>query len=228
MAKTIIIGGFGPGISTAVAEKFGAAGFSIALVARNAERIAAGAKALAAKGIRAEAFPADLSKPADIRAMVGKVRASLGAISVLQWSAYVGGAGDLTTASAEEIAAVLGIAVGGLTIAVQATLPDLVAEKGAVLVTNGGLGFFDPKIDAVGVEWNAMGLSVANSAKHKLVGLLAHKLKSQGVYVGEVVVTGTVKGSAYDSAGNGTIDPSTIGAKFWDMFQARSPTSATI
>jgi NAD(P)-dependent dehydrogenase (short-subunit alcohol dehydrogenase family) len=228
MAKTIIIGGFGPGISTAVAEKFGAAGFSIALVARNAERVAAGAKALAAKGIRAEAFPADLSKPADIRAMVGKVRAALGPISVLQWSAYTGGAGDLTTATADELAAVIGIATSGLTTAVQATLPDLVAEKGAVLVTNGGLGFFDPKIDAVGVEWNVMGLSVANSAKHKLVALLAHKLKAQGVYVGEVVVTGTVKGSAFDAANNGTIEPTAISAKFWDMFQSRSPTSTTI
>jgi hypothetical protein len=106
-------------------------------------------------------------------------------------------------------------------------LPDLVAEKGAVLVTNGGLGFFDPKIDAVGVEWNAMGLSVANSAKHKLVALLAHKLKSQGVYVGEIMVTGTVKGTAFDN-GQATIDPRTIGAKFWEMFQARSATSTTI
>lgn len=227
MAKTIMIGGFGPGISTAVAEKFGAEGFAVALVARNAERVATGAKALAAKGIRAEAFSADLSKPADIRAVVAKVRASLGPISALQWSAYSGAAGDLTTASADDVTSVLAVAVGGLTAAVQAVLPDLVAEKGAVLVTNGGLGFFDPKIDAVGVEWNVMGLSVANSAKHKLVALLAHKLKSQGVYVGEIVVTGTVKGSAFDN-GQGNIDPRTISSKFWDMFQARSATSTTI
>jgi NAD(P)-dependent dehydrogenase (short-subunit alcohol dehydrogenase family) len=32
MAKTILIVGYGPGISTAVAEKFGSAGFSVALV----------------------------------------------------------------------------------------------------------------------------------------------------------------------------------------------------
>ena len=36
MSKTIVVVGFGPGISTAVAEKFGAGGFSVALVARNA------------------------------------------------------------------------------------------------------------------------------------------------------------------------------------------------
>jgi NADP-dependent 3-hydroxy acid dehydrogenase YdfG len=46
--KTIIIGGFGPGISTAVAEQFGSNGFSLALIGRNAERVAAGAKELTA------------------------------------------------------------------------------------------------------------------------------------------------------------------------------------
>lgn len=43
MSKTIVVVGFGPGISTAVAEKFGAEGFSIALIARNEKRLAAGA-----------------------------------------------------------------------------------------------------------------------------------------------------------------------------------------
>ena len=42
MAKTIFVGGFGPGISTAVAERFGREGFSVALVARNQERLDAG------------------------------------------------------------------------------------------------------------------------------------------------------------------------------------------
>ena len=50
-----------------------------------------------------------------------------------------------------------------------------------------------------------MGLSIANSAKHKLVRLLAHKLKPEGIFVGEVVVTGVVKGTAFDR-GNGTLD----------------------
>jgi short-subunit dehydrogenase len=79
--KTIIIGGFGPGISTAVAEQFGSNGFSLALIGRNAERVAAGAKELTAKGFRAEPFVADLSKPEEIRDVVSKVRAALGSIS---------------------------------------------------------------------------------------------------------------------------------------------------
>ena len=71
--KTIIIGGFGPGISTAVAQQFGSNGFSLALIGRNAERVAAGAKELTSKGFRAEPFVArSLSKPEEIRGVVAR------------------------------------------------------------------------------------------------------------------------------------------------------------
>lgn len=41
-------------------------------------------------------------------------------------------------------------------------------------------------------------VAVGNAAKHKVVRLLAEKLKSDGIYVGEVVVNSTVKGRAFD------------------------------
>ena len=66
MSKTIVVG-FGPGISNAVAEKFGAEGFSVALVARNEERLAAGVSALKAKGVATAAFPANAGDSASIR-----------------------------------------------------------------------------------------------------------------------------------------------------------------
>ncbi len=90
MAKTILVVGFGPGISSAVAEKFGSSGFSVALVARNAERLAAGVKALEEKGIKAAAFPADAGDSDSIRGAVKKAREALGPITVLQWTAYGG------------------------------------------------------------------------------------------------------------------------------------------
>src|ERR1700753_3686829 len=99
MAKTILICGYGPGISHAMAERFASEGFSVALAARNAERLAAGVKALEGKGVKAAAFPTDLSDPAAARGLVDKARAALGPISVVEWNAYASGAGDLLTAS---------------------------------------------------------------------------------------------------------------------------------
>jgi hypothetical protein len=76
------------------------------------------------------------------------------------------------------------------------------------------------------VQWGSMGLAMVNAAKHKLVGLLAEKLKGQ-VYVGEVIVLGIVKGTAFDR-GQGGLDPKTIGAKFWELFAARKDVVAQV
>jgi NAD(P)-dependent dehydrogenase (short-subunit alcohol dehydrogenase family) len=228
VAKTIIVAGYGTGISKAVAEKFGAEGFSVALVARNAERLAAGVKELEGKGIKAAFFTADLGEPSAVREVVRKVRSALGPITVLQWNAYDSGAGDLLVADAFAVRRVLDVAVGGLLAAVQEALPDLRGQKeAAILVTNGGLAYSDPNVDAAGVQWNAMGLSMANAAKHKLIGLLVQKLKPDNVYVGEVMVVGSIKGTAWDN-GQATIAGSTVADKFWDLYSARTETTVQL
>lgn len=228
MAKTLLVCGYGPGISSAVAEKFGSAGFSVALVARNADRLSKGVAALQAKGVKAAAFPTDLADAAAVRHLVGRVRSELGPITVIHWNAYATGAGNLLTADPAELTRALDVAVGGLVTAVQEALPDLKQQKySAVLVTNGGFGLFDPQVDAFAVRAQAMGLAVANSAKHKLVGLLAEALRSEGVYVGEVMVLGTVKGTAWDS-GNATLEPTTIASKFWELYSARKDVRAQV
>lgn len=226
--KTILVCGYGPGISAAIAERFGREGFAVALVARNADRLAAGVKSLRDKGVEAEAFPTDLGDPAAVRALVAKARAALGRIAIVQWNAYGAGAGDLLAADTAALRGIFDVPVVSLVAAVQEALPDMRGQDdAAVLVTNGGLGLFDPKIDAMAVQWGAMGLAVANAAKHKVVGLLAEKLKSERVYVGEVLVMGTVKGTAFD-AGNATIDPAAVAEKFWALYRAKADVSASV
>lgn len=228
MSKTILIAGYGPGTSTAVAQKFGAEGFSVALVGRTPEKLAAGVKELEAKGIKAAAFPTDLADPHATRALIGKVRAALGPVTVLQWSAYANTAGDLLTADVATIRGTLDIAVTSLLTAVQAALPDLRKETdAAILVINGGLAYYDASVDAAAAQWGVMGLAVANAAKHKIVGLLSQKLKNDGIYVGEVVITGSIKGTAFDS-GQATIEASAVADKLWALYRARDEISGQV
>jgi hypothetical protein len=117
------------------------------------------------------------------------------------------------------------VSVTGLIAAVQASLPDLKSQpQAAVLITGGGFAYYDPQVDAMATQWNAMGIAVAKAAQHKLTGLLSAKLKGDGIYVGEVVVLGQVKGTAFDS-GNATLEPSAIADKFWGIYQARNTLS---
>jgi len=227
MSETIVICGYGVGISDAVARRFAREGYRVAIVARNAERLEGAVQKLTAAKIEAKAFPCDLGDVDAVKRLVADVRASLGPINVLHWNAYLGGAGDLKTASTDELRAVLNVSVHGLIAAVQAALPDLKAQSGALLVTGGGFAFYDPAVDAAATQWGAQGLAIGKAAQHKTVGLLSKSLQADGVYVGEVVVTGLVKGTAFDS-GNATLEPSTIAEKFWELFRARDALSVTI
>ena len=229
MSKTIVVVGYGPGVSNAVAEKFGAEGFAVALVARSQDRIAAGAAALKAKGIAAAAIAADASDPASIAGAIEKARAALGPITAIHWNAYGGGeAGDLIAAAPAASRAAFDVAIVGLLAAVQAALPDLkAAGDGAVLVTNGAFGDLNPQIDALAVGLKSMGLAMANAAKHKLVGLLAARLKDDNVFIGEVMIAGAVKGTGFDTGGP-AIDPARIAGEFWRLYRGRGENYARV
>jgi len=227
MAETIVICGYGVGISDAVARRFAKEGYRVAIVARNAERLNGAAQKLTAEKLDVKAFACDVGDVDAVKKLIADIRSSLGPIKVLHWNAYGGGAGDLKTASADDLRAVLNVTVHGLLAAVQATLPDLKAQQGALLVTGGGFAFYDPAVDAAATQWGAQGLAIGKAAQHKTVGLLSKSLQAEGVYVGEVVVTGLVKGTAFDS-GNATLEASTIAEKFWELYRARDVVSVTI
>ncbi len=227
-SKTIVVVGFGPGNSTAVAEKFGAEGFSVALVGRNQERLASGVSALKGRGIAAAAFRADATDPAAIAGAFRNIRAELGPITAIHWNAYGGAeAGDLLTADPAAVHGLFDAAVFGLLAATREALPDLKnAGDGAILITNGGFGDLSPEMDEYATNFNVMGIALANAAKNKLVGLLAQRLKRDGVYVGEVTIYGTVKGTPTGAAD--AINPSITADKFWDLYQSRGEIRAEI
>jgi NAD(P)-dependent dehydrogenase (short-subunit alcohol dehydrogenase family) len=221
MSKVIVIVGFGPGNSTAMAEKFGTKGFSVALLGRGEDRLAAGVSDLNARGITAAAFPADAADPAAIVAAIRDVRAKLGPITVIHWNAFGGSeAGDLLTADPAALRGIFDVAVFGLLTAAREALSDLKnAGDGAILITNGGFGEVSPDIDATVISLNVMGVALANAAKNKLAGLLSQRLKGDGIYVGEVMIRGTIKGTP--TGNSNSVEPSRIADKFWELYQTR-------
>lgn len=226
MKSIVLVCGHGPGISDSVARTFGRAGHSVAIVARNAKRVADDAAALVSAGIDAKGFVCDLSDPEAVRKLVAEVQTH-GPIAVVHYNAYTGGGVDLLTATTEQLRNVYDLFVVGLVTIVQAARADLEATKGAVLVTGGGFCYFEPKIDAMATQYGAAGVALGKAAQHKTVGLLAAKLKPLNIYVGEVVVTGVVKGTAFDTQGNGTIDPDAVAARFYELAKQRTELTVT-
>jgi NAD(P)-dependent dehydrogenase (short-subunit alcohol dehydrogenase family) len=230
MSKTIVIVGFGPGVSTAVAERFGGEGLSVALIARSQARLTAGVEALKAKGIAAAAFPADAGDLVAIRSAITRARAELGQIGVIHWNAYSGhGLGDLLAADPPSVKSLFDVAIVGLLGAVQEVLPDLkAAPEGAVLVTNGAFGDLNPVVDGFAIALKAEGVAIGNAAKAKLVGLLAARLKDEGVYVGEVTIAGVVRGTGPESPGVPMVESKAVADAFWGLYKARGDIRARV
>lgn len=226
--KTILVCGHGPGISDAVARKFGAEGFRVGLVARNAERLDAAAAKLREAGITAEPFACDLGDVAAMPKLIARAREKLGPITVLHWNAYAARAGDLATSDVSELRTVLDVGVSSLVAATQAALPDMKGQEGAaVLITGGGFGLYDASVDDMAVKFGAMGVALSKAAQHKLTGLLHRRLAGDGIYVGEVMVLGTVKGTAFDQ-GQATLEGKTVADRFWAIYQERSEPYAQV
>ena len=222
MAKTILVCGYGPGISASVARRFGREGYAVALVSRTPQRLAEGVAELEGAGVTAKAFPCDLADAGAVREVVSGARAALGPIGVVHWNAceQKAEAGDLATCDPGELRRVLDVGVHSLVTAAQAALSDLKSEKGSILITGGGLAYFDREVDADAVREVAMGLALAKAAQHKLAGLLHHRLGKDGVYVGEVTVLGAVRGTALDT-GLAMLEPDEIADKFWNIHKRR-------
>jgi len=226
MSKTVIVAGYGAGISAAVARRFGREGFFVALVSRNPDRVQQGANELTQRGITAQGFAADVGNPEAIPKLINDVHETFGPVTVLHWNAYATGAGDLI-ARPEELRMVFDVGVHGLLTAVTAVLPDLKAQKGAVLVTGGGFAFYDANIDTMAVQVGLMGLAASKATQHKLVGLLNRRLANEGVFIGEAIVVSAVKGTQFDS-GQVTLEGDTVADAFWKLYTERGKTWITV
>ena len=81
--QVAIVTGASQGIGRAIAETLAANGATVALVARSAGKLADVAAAIRAAGGTAEEFPCDVSKSADVQAVVDAIHAKLGRIDIL-------------------------------------------------------------------------------------------------------------------------------------------------
>ena len=78
-----VVLGYGPGIGDAVARRFSAGGFKVALVSRTREKVEAAAKGIA----NSKAFPADVTDAAALTATLASIEGDLGPINALIYNA---------------------------------------------------------------------------------------------------------------------------------------------
>ena len=203
MTKLAIIVGMGPGVSAAVARRFGREGFHIAAIARRADAIKSITADLSAAGIRATGYTADAGSQSALQTALAQIADTNGAADVLVYNAAGVRFKPLTALTSEELAADLSVSVGGALTAALAVLPAMKArERGTLLFTGGGF--------AIEPNPSLASLGIGKAGLRNLAYCLFAGLKDSGVHAATVTICGTVKtGTAFD--------PDRIAECYWKL-----------
>ena len=223
--NTIAIFGAGPALGLAVARRFGREGFRTALVARDRDRLATLVGTLAAEGVEAAAFPADLTDRAATLEAATAIEARFGAIDVLEYSPA--GDGNVRAAPSQldpdTMARLLEKFVLTPIALVGRLLPGMLERGGGGLLFALGAAarYPTPRFAAGGVT---------QSALRSYIHTLHAELAPDGVYAGALLIGALIDGSvahrnaaAWSAGGRplAVVSPDDLAGRYWDMYSRR-------
>lgn len=189
---TIAIYGAGPSLGMAVARRFGREDHRVALVARSRARLDGMVGELAAEGIEAAGFEADLADQAATMHATDQIEARFGTVDVLEHSPTPGGGGgrfagplDLEVPAVSRLLEMYLLTPIALT---QRLLPGMRERgHGGLLFSMGAAAKYPiPQFVSVGI---------ALSGLRNYVHTLNAALNGSGVYAGALLIGATIENS---------------------------------
>lgn len=130
-----LITGASSGIGRATALAFAQAGFDLALVGRNQQRLQAVAELAIAAGVDARTYCVDLADVAQVRSKLAAIAQDLGAVDVLINNAGMGYTGALAETSLADWQQVLDLNLTSVFQCIQAILPGM-RQRGQGTIIN--------------------------------------------------------------------------------------------
>ena len=183
----LVVGvGASNGLGAAIARRFAAGGFPVAIAGRNAAKLEATADELRASGANVASVVGDAANAGDTRRFVAAAE-GLAPLTVAVHNA--GGnrpAPFLEVSEAAFESHWREHALGGFQLA-QATLPALLANGGGSLIFTGASGSLRGKA-------NFAPFAAAKAAVRAMAQSVAREYGPQGVHVGHVVIDGGIEG----------------------------------
>lgn len=206
----VAIVGAGPGLGIEIARAFGRRGLSVAMIARDAAKLAALASELRAEGVDAAGFSGDITGPDSITEAFSLIKERYGAVDVLEFSPAdrtLGAVGALDVDPAN-LQPQIDFYVGGAIHAVQQVVPDMIAARsGTILITTGG-GSITPVPALANINIAAAGLRNWTLNLH-------HELKPHNIYVAHIAI------SAWIGAGHPDAAPEVIAERYPELYRTR-------
>lgn len=175
------IAGAGPGNGYALARKFAAAGYRVALLARNRERLAK----LAATIPDALAYGCDVSDAASISAAFTLIEGEMGPVDTLVYNAGKGVWGDALTVTPQDFEAAWRVNAFGGFLCAQRVLPAMLAAGRGNIVFTGATASRRGAAQTVA-------FAAAKGAQRLMAQSLARAYGPKGVHVCLMVIDAVV------------------------------------
>jgi NAD(P)-dependent dehydrogenase (short-subunit alcohol dehydrogenase family) len=207
---TFALVGAGPGLGLATARRFGAAGHTVALISRNAEKLDGLTADLTRDDIQARGFTADVLDIESLTTALYVAGEALGPIEILQYSPVPRAdfMKPVLDTSADDLDAPLAFSVKGPVTAVNAVLPGMRAlGRGTLLFVNGG--------SAVRPNPNVAGTSVAFAAESAYARTLHDALAPENIHAAQLIIPGAIRPDAEHSS------PDVLAQRLYDIHQQR-------
>ncbi|MFC8144442.1 SDR family NAD(P)-dependent oxidoreductase [Streptomyces paradoxus] len=207
---TFALIGAGPGLGLATARRFGDAGHSVALIARNTEKLDGLTAELARDGIEARGFAADVLDIESLTAALYAAGTSLGPVEILQYSPVPRAdfMKPVLDTGADDLDAPLAFSVNGPVTAVNAVLSGMRdLGRGTLLFVNGS--------SAVRPNPNVAGTSIAFAAESAYARMLHDTLAPQNIHVAQLIVPGAIRPDAEHSS------PDALARRLYDIHTER-------
>jgi NAD(P)-dependent dehydrogenase (short-subunit alcohol dehydrogenase family) len=173
--------GIGPGNGQALARRFAAAGYALALLSRRNDLSAA----LAAELGDARAYECDVADAASVSRAFERIRADLGEVDVLVFNAGAGIWGTVEEISPQGFETAWRINALGLLLTAQAVIPAM-KRKGA-----GSIVVIGATASRRGMPRTAA-FAPAKAAQRSLAEAMARQLWPAGIHVSLIIIDGVV------------------------------------
>jgi NAD(P)-dependent dehydrogenase (short-subunit alcohol dehydrogenase family) len=224
---TIALVAAGDRLGLSLAKTFGRNGFDVALIARSKERLDALAGDLAAEGITAAGYAADVTDRPGLTAALDRAAARFGRVDVLHYAAPAAGSGaavhrtgalDVTV---EAVQPQLETICFGAIAATHAVLPGMLAAGAGTLLYTTGASSLAPVPVFVST-------GMAGAALRKWVLTLHDALAGRGIYAGHVAIGAWIAGTPGAPDGADLRDPDDLARRYWELHTDRAPAEHVI
>ena len=224
MQQTALVTGGGSGIGRGIALALARHGVNLALLGRRTEPLHAVAEEARGHGVRAQAFPVDLTHPDELEATFAQVRRDLGPLTLLVNNAGMLAGGALMAQSTDTIERAVALNLTAPLLLTRLALPDLVACGGAVALVGSMTSFMPMPFSSLysGTKMGLRGFGMA--LRYELEPLGVHLLLAYPPMTDTAMVRGMAEAAGLPRSRFARLaSPDAIGERIVTALLARKP-----